>query len=198
MEELPLPKGFKENDTIGINISPLICNYEKSNGNAIKNYENLIRHIINTTSSQIILVSHVVKDDSNDILVIKDLYNKFKDSNRVIILEDYNCQQLKGFISKCRMFIGARTHATIAAYSTCVPTLVVGYSIKAKGIAKDIFGTYKNYVIPVQSLNNENDLIEAFEWLKNNEGYIRKHLENFMPEYCKKALDARTEIRGIM
>ena len=198
MEELPLPKGFKENDTIGINISPLICNYEKSNGNAIKNYENLIRHIINTTSSQIILVSHVVKDDSNDILVIKDLYNKFKDSNRVIILEDYNCQQLKGFISKCRMFIGARTHATIAAYSTCVPSLVVGYSIKAKGIAKDIFGTYKNYVIPVQSLNNENDLIEAFEWLKNNEGYIRKHLENFMPEYCKKALDARTEIRGIM
>ena len=58
----------------------------------------------------------------------------------------------------------------------CTNIEVVGYSIKAKGIAKDIFGTYKNYVIPVQSLNNENDLIEAFEWLKNNEGYIRKHL----------------------
>ena len=50
------------------------------------------------------------------------------------------------------MFIGARTHATIAAYSSCVPTLVVGYSIKARGIAKDLFGTDEGYVLPVQAL----------------------------------------------
>ena len=54
--------------------------------------------------------------------------------------------ELKGFIARCRFFVGARTHATIAAYSSCIPTFSVGYSIKAKGIAQDIFGTYKNYV----------------------------------------------------
>ena len=56
------------------------------------------------------------------------------------------------------MFIGARTHSTIAAYSSGVPTLVVGYSVKAKGIAKDLFGTEENYVLPVQALKEENNL----------------------------------------
>lgn len=56
------------------------------------------------------------------------------------------------------MFIGARTHATIAAYSSLVPTLVVGYSVKARGIARDLFGTEKNYVLPVQLLRKEEDL----------------------------------------
>ena len=66
------------------------------------------------------------------------------------MINDKNCMEIKGIISKCRFFIGARTHSTIAAYSTCVPTLAVGYSIKARGIARDIFGTEDNYVVPVQ------------------------------------------------
>ena len=111
-----------------------------------------------------------------------------------MLLDDYNCMELKGFISKCRLFIGARTHATIAAYSTCVPTLVIGYSVKAKGIAKDIFGTYKNYVLPVQSLKNKDDLINGFDWLKNNEDSIRQHLKNFMPSYREQALCGKKEI----
>ena len=41
------------------------------------------------------------------------------------------------------------------AYSSCVPTLVVGYSVKARGIARDIFGTEDRYVLPVQSLQTQ-------------------------------------------
>lgn len=62
--------------------------------------------------------------------------------------------QYKSIISRCDMFIGARTHATIAAYSTCVPTLVIGYSVKSKGIAKDIFGTDEGLVIPVSEITD--------------------------------------------
>ena len=72
--------------------------------------------------------------------------------------------QLKGYIAKCRFFVGARTHATIAAYSTEVPTLVVGYSIKSRGIAKDIFGSEENYVIPIEQIKEENKLTQAFIW----------------------------------
>ena len=93
------------------------------------------------------------------------------------------------------MFIGARTHATIAAYSTCVPTLVVGYSIKAKGIAKDLFGDYENYVVSAQNLNESDELIMAFEWMKKNEKSIRKHLNSFIPSYKEKALLAGKKIR---
>ena len=113
------------------------------------------------------------------------------------MIGDYNCTQLKAYISKCRFFIGARTHVTIAAYSTCVPTLVVGYSVKSKGIAKDIFGTYDRYVIPVQNLTEDN-LINEFKWMVNNEKSIKNHLESFMPKYRQKSLEAGKEITNIL
>jgi polysaccharide pyruvyl transferase WcaK-like protein len=122
----------------------------------------------------------------------------FQQSPRVIQLEDHNAMELKGYISRCRLFIGARTHATIAAYSSCVPTLAVGYSVKAKGIAKDIFGTYENYVVPVQTLAYTDDLITAFEWLKVHEEDIRQHLSIFMPNYIKKAAQAGDIVYSLM
>lgn len=196
--DLPLPKGFEENNTVGINVSPLIIDCESKKGSTMENYERLIKHIIDTTDMQIVLIPHVVWKNNDDRKPLKVLYDKFKDTGRVVMLEDHNCMELKGYISRCRFFIGARTHATIAAYSTCVPTLVIGYSVKAKGIAKDIFGTYENYVLPVQSLSNKDDLINAFEWMKANEDGIRKHLIEFMPGYKEKALQGKVEIEKLL
>lgn len=193
--ELPLPCGFAENNTIGINVSPLILEYEKKAGMTFQNYEVLIEHIINSTHMHIALIPHVVE---GDLIALQRLYEKFKYTGRVVMIEDHNCMELKGYIARCRMFLCARTHASIAAYSTCVPTLVVGYSIKAKGIAKDIFGTYDNYVIPVQSLQKEDDLVKAFEWLREHEDGIRKHLNEFMPAYCAKALEAGNEVKKLL
>lgn len=195
--EIPLPKGFEENNTIGINVSPLIIDCENKNGITMANYESLIHHIIDTTDMKIALIPHVVWDENNDMIPLNLIYDKFKDSGRVILIQDCNCLELKGYISRCRMFIGARTHATIAAYSTCVPTLVVGYSVKAKGIAKDIFGTYENYVLPVQSLNKKEDLISAFEWLKNNESKIKNYLNEYMPNYKNRVLDINMELNKV-
>lgn len=197
--ELPLPDGFIENNTVGLNISPLIMKLEKTDNITSKNYSNLIEHIINTTDMQIALIPHVTWDGDNDMEPLTALYKQFKETGRVILFGDeYNCMELKGFISRCRMFVGARTHATVAAYSTCVPTLVVGYSVKARGIARDIFGSEKNMVIPVQSLEYESDLVNAFKYIQENEESIRKHLQNFMPSYIKKAWLAGVEIRKII
>ena len=38
----------------------------------------------------------------------------------------------------------------------------MGYSVKARGIAKDLLGTDENYVVPVQSLKSEDDLLEKY------------------------------------
>jgi polysaccharide pyruvyl transferase WcaK-like protein len=75
------------------------------------------------------------------------------------MVEDCNCRELKHIISRCRFFIGARTHVTIAAYSSCVPTLVLGYSVKSRGIARDLFGTEVGYVLPVQKLTDSYELV---------------------------------------
>lgn len=193
-----LPAGFAENNTVGINISPMIIEHENQADATIKNYRELIEHILNNTEMQIALIPHVVWHYNDDRIPMRQLYHDFKESGRVILVADDNAMKLKGIISRCRMFIGARTHATIAAYSSCVPTLVVGYSVKAKGIAQDIFGTYENYVIPVQTLHNTHDLINAFKWLHQHEHSIRAHLEKVMPEYCQRAWEAGNELQSLL
>lgn len=196
-KELPLPEGFVEGNTVGVNVSPMIQDNEGEAGITMSNYKALIEHIIRTTDMQIVLIPHVVWARNDDRKPIGELYEAFKDTGRVIRIKDASCEELKGFISRCRMFIGARTHATIAAYSSLVPTLTVGYSVKAKGIAKDLFGTYENYVLPVQQLQKKEDLIGAFEWLKDYEQDIRQDLGNVMPAYRERALSLGREIESL-
>ncbi len=184
IKERELPKGFAKGNTIGINISPMILNFGSEK--LFEAYCKMVEHIINTTDMQVALIPHVVWHDNNDRLPIQKIYDIFKDTGRVVKIEDCNATQLKWYISQCRMFIGARTHSTIAAYSTCVPTLVIGYSVKSRGIARDLFGTEENYVINSDSVTSESDLIAGFDWLKENEQSIREHLEEIMPEYIQK------------
>lgn len=195
--DLPLPDGWIEGNMIGINASPLILQNAKSGFLVYEAYKNLIADILETTDCGIALVPHVVWKNNDDREPLGRLYQEFENSGRVVLLGDFNCMELKGYIARCRMFIGARTHATIAAYSTCVPTLVLGYSIKSRGIAKDLFGTHKNYVIPVQDMENSKELEDGFRWLYANEVKIRENLKTIMPEYIQRAYIARDAVRKL-
>ncbi len=191
---------FELNNTVGINVSKLILDYDKEKKHALNAYKNLIIYIIENTNYQVALIPHVIWKDTNDIEaqneVLKLIPESYKD--RIFIIEEGNCEDLKGIISKCRFFIGGRTHATIAAYSTCVPTLVIGYSVKSKGIAKDLFGTYENYVISYKNMDKEDEMIEGFKFLEKNEDNIRKHLQNIMPDYIEQAYKAGEEIYNLI
>lgn len=194
-----LPEGFAEGNTIGINVSPLIMKSETSGGIVFKSYTRLIQHILDTTDSCIALIPHVLWEHDNDMLPLSKLYEMFRNTGRVVLVGDtYNCMELKFLISSCKLFIGARTHATIAAYSTGVPTLVIGYSVKARGIAKDIFGSEGKYILPVQKLQQEDQLIKAYEALKENADHIREHLSGFMPGYIERAYSAGTPVRKLL
>ena len=165
-EEVQLPSNFIENNTVGINVSPLVMEREQEDNVLLDNYRNLIAYILNKTDYAVALIPHVIWSGNDDRSILNKLYDEFKKSERIAVIQDCNCMQLKGYIAKCRFFVGARTHATIAAYSTEVPTLVVGYSIKSRGIAKDIFGSEENYVIPIEQIKEENKLTQAFIWLQ--------------------------------
>ena len=194
VEYLPLPDGFIENNTIGINVSPLVVRKEIQPGIVYKNFINLIQWILDNTDCNVALIPHVVWESNDDRTVLNELYKYFDKTGRVVLVQDCNCMQLKGYISRCKLFVGARTHATIAAYSTMVPTLVLGYSIKSKGIAKDLFGTYENYVLPVEDLKNENDLVKAFDWILENENSIKDTLALKIPEYVNRINDIPSKI----
>ena len=195
--DLPLPTGWKENNTIGVNASPLILSSGNNENIVMEAYRKLIITIIENTDSTIALIPHVVWDNNDDREILKQLYEEFKDTGRLVLVDDFNCMQLKGYIARCRMFIGARTHATIAAYSSCVPTLVLGYSVKSRGIAKDLFGTDKNYVISVQGMKDTNLLSEGFLWLLENEKSIKSHLHSMMPDYVNRVYNAGTLVKAL-
>ncbi|MBR7178115.1 MAG: polysaccharide pyruvyl transferase family protein [Oscillospiraceae bacterium] len=184
--DLPLPEGWVEGKMIGVNASPLIL--QSGDGGLILNaYRALIEYILQNTDCSVALVPHVVLSDSDDREVLKMLLEEYRHTGRILLIGDHNCMELKGYIARCRFFIGARTHATIAAYSTCVPTLVAGYSVKSRGIARDIFGTEEGYVVPVQALETGSELADAFAALWGREEEIRQHLQRVMPAYCANA-----------
>ncbi|MBQ6533111.1 MAG: polysaccharide pyruvyl transferase family protein [Solobacterium sp.] len=193
-----MPEGLEYGMYVGINVSPMIQSHEKTEGITLKNYANLIEHILKNSDDNIALIPHVVWSHNDDRVPLQKLYSQYNDTGRVFLIPDQNCMQLKNVISGCRLFIGARTHSTIAAYSTQVPTLVVGYSNKAVGIASDLFGTDKNYVLPVQSLASENDLLSAYIWLENHADDIRQKYQHMMPEYIAKAEMLKTVLDGYL
>lgn len=186
-------------EVIGINISPMILEYEEKENITYKNYFNLVKYILEETNYSVALITHVTNNTGGDYTVNEKLYNDFSQyKDRIILVPEMKVENIKYIISKCKVFIGARTHATIAAYSNCVPTLVVGYSVKARGIAKDLFGTYDNYVIPVQSLREENDLVSAFKWIEERKENIKKELESIIPEYKEKINQVTESLKNIV
>jgi colanic acid/amylovoran biosynthesis protein len=199
-EILTLPDNWQEGIMIGLNISPLIINYENFSGILFKATCDLISHILKTTECNVALIPHVTWQTNNDLVPLGRLYENFKNTNRVVLLGDdgFNAPQLKGFIARCRMFIGARTHSVIAAYSTNVPTLALGYSVKAHGIARDLFGDERGLVIPVQKLENEKQLINAFDSLKEREEELRKHLKQVIPAYAASSEQAVKHVKKLL
>lgn len=183
IEKIELPSNFKSKNTVGINLSPLILEKEKEEGCILRNYEKLIEYIIDYTGYQVALIPHVIWKSNDDREPLKKLYEKYKDTGRLIMIEDHNCMQQKYIISQCKYFVGARTHSTIAAYSTCVPTLVVGYSVKARGIARDLFGDEHNYLISAQKMEHQDELKEAFMWIVKNEETIIECLKSKNKDY---------------
>lgn len=199
-KEVLLPEGFEKGNMVGINLSPLVENASGTNNLALEGVEGIIDYILSKTCYKIILIPHVVWKKNDDLASLKPLYEKYKDSGRIILADPekkLNCCELKYIISKCSLMVAARTHASIAAYSSCVPTLVLGYSVKSRGIARDIFGQEDRYVVSVQGIQDSDSIVEAFKWIDYNKSEIRMNLETIMPEYISRAYSAGKELLSL-
>ena len=181
--ETSLPEGFEEGNTVGINVSPLIMGYEKQGGMILENINRLIEYILRVSDMKVALIPHVVRPNEDDRKPLSSLYERFKDSGRVIMVSDRPAEELKDIIARCRFMVAARTHACIAAYSSMVPTLALGYSVKSRGIAQDVMPEGQEFVVPVNSLDNPTDLCDAFSELLRKESMIKSHLDSFIPDY---------------
>lgn len=193
-----LPSGFIEANTLGINISPMLFFYGQDKDLVFANYVNLIEMVLRHSDMTIALIPHVVWSTSDDRKPLRLLYERFKNSGRVIQVEDRPAEQMKDIIARCRFMVAARTHACIAAYSQHVPTIAVGYSVKAAGIAQDIFGKHDYFVVPVQEMSSPSVLADAFNRLVVREQEVKEHLLSFMPCYCARATAVKSILLNIL
>ena len=168
---------------VGINVSPLVMRQEVKKGITLDNYRFLIRYILSETPYSIMLIPHVVWKGNDDRVPLRRLFEEFEGSGRMTMLDDSDAETLKGHIRRCRFLLAARTHASIAGYSTGVPTLVVGYSVKARGIATDLFGDATNYVVPISSMREPDQLTQAFRWMMSHEFEIRQRYQDQLDSY---------------
>ncbi len=195
-KEVELPQVFQQGKkVIGINISPLISKYTEKENNILASIQALIDFILKETDNNICLIPHVYIEGNNDLDSLKMVKELYQTEERIGILDQriYDCEELKYVISNCSYLIAARTHASIAGYSSLVPTLVIGYSVKSKGIALDLFGEHENYVVPVDKMTPE-ILLNKFKFIVTNEKEIKKILEEKMPEYKEKADNQLLEV----
>ena len=143
-------------EAIGLNLSPLIG--EKRGVSPSQWAEEcavIVARLIREFDREIALVPHVTVPSSDDRALMLDVLARLDESalERVRLLpEGLDALETKWVIGRMAAFIGARTHATIAALSQGVPTISLGYSSKAVGINLDVLG-HERFVIGFDELN---------------------------------------------
>lgn len=186
--KVTLPKCFNNQEVIGLNLSNYtVGDYTLDTrfGNEVKSF---IDYIIQNTDKHILLIPHVFWKDQDDRIIAQNVLNLYLEhSDRLSILnsEIYNYQELRYIISKCYCFIGGRTHAVISSYATCVPAIALGYSIKSKGIARDL-GLNEKLVVDCTENVNKNCLVDSYKYLSMHYSEIKDNLTAIMPEYRQR------------
>ena len=183
---------------IGMNFSPLMARYWSGSRSWEECAAECIKQILKRFDLPVVLIPHVVYPNNDDHLLMQKIINHLDISKERLTLIDrnYNAQQLKWIISQMELFIGCRTHSTIASLSSEVPTLSIGYSMKARGINKDIFG-HHDWLVPLDELQPE-FLTEKAATLLNAKSEVKDHFNTVMPAYKKRARAAGQYLKELL
>ena len=146
--------------------------------------------MIDKYKAKIVFVPHVgyPNDPANDDRVVgKAIKSLMVNKQDAFLIEgDYSCKELKAVIGRCALFIGARTHATIASASMLVPTIALAYSIKAFGIMEDILDKEK-CVCDLTNLSAQ-DLLSKAEYLIENSANVVKEMAGRLEKIRKRSM----------
>lgn len=193
-----VPKCFQKDKVIGINLTNFTVGAFTLNTPFGEEVRQLLTYIFNETEYHVLLIPHVLWEGQDDRVISENVVHEYEQySERISILDSdkLNYLQIRYIISKCHIFIGGRTHAVISAYSTCVPTIAIGYSIKSRGIAKDL--GVENYIVDSKHITKKGDLIDQFKKLDTESTIIKNHLSSIMPSYIHGLDDIKSYINRL-
>lgn len=161
---------YQDKVKIGINISGLLWSggYKDTNEFGLKvDYQKYIKSLIAILQSkyEIHLISHVIcNEQSNpedDYFACKLVQEEF--NNCILEPKFENPMDVKSCISSMDLFIGARMHATIAAFSSGVPVIPFSYSRKFEGLFN---GLNYSYCINGRSLSTEQAIEQTVAYVE--------------------------------
>jgi colanic acid/amylovoran biosynthesis protein len=119
-----------------------------------------------------------------------------KDENITLVPITCNAAETKRIISRMAFFAGARTHCTVAALSSGMPTLSFGYSIKAQGINRDIFG-HTDYCLEPKYLEEE-AVMDRISSMLDETTAIKRDLTERISKVQREALNAGIVLRQLL
>ena len=190
------------NGVLGVNISALIERYKRPEQDLRVEVAEFIRRAVRDYGLGVLLVPHVNplqgEHSGGDATYMADLLERVRDLGDSVAMmpHELNAAQIKYVISQLRFFVGARTHSTIAALSSGVPTVSIAYSVKARGINRDLFGN-EDAVLPTTELSADR-LQRSLDWLIQEERRLQETLAHRIPELQEQAKTAAARVSSVL
>jgi colanic acid/amylovoran biosynthesis protein len=187
---------------LGLNLSQLIERYRRPDQDLRAEVAQFIRHAVTEKGLGVLLVPHVNPLTGNgqggDAAYMQPLLAQLSDLGDAVTMmpQRFNAAQTKEVISHLRFFIGARTHATIAALSSGVPTVSIAYSVKARGINRDLFGS-EEMVLQTPDVSAAS-LQKSLTWLLREEDALRALLAVRIGQLQGAARDAAARLSDVL
>lgn len=185
---------FDENYThVGLNISSLLWHggYTKNNQFGLvcdyqKTILSIIEYFLSMPKVKLHLVGHVVVDyqhTENDYAVNTELWKSFNHPNLILAPLFMDPITAKSYISGMDFFMGARMHATIAAFSSGVPVVPMAYSRKFNGLFEDTLDYHYMADLKIQPEEEVLATIkDTFEKRKRVKEIINKRMNTIVKE----------------
>jgi len=181
-----LPDTEARSDFVAVSLSALMARYVTNGDEARwgKLCVEIVRSVQRVTGLPVVLVPHT----SSDYEFMRGAFHTSLGDEVTIIEEDVDARQAKWIIGRAKLVIASRTHAAIAALSTGVPTISLGYSVKARGINEMVFG-HQEYVLYGEEVT-AGAISERVEGLCQDYADVRGALEKKARELERDAGDA--------
>jgi len=196
----PDEKVYIDEGAIGLNLSPMMAKFVT--GGDMEQWTKIaaaiIAEVARRTERKVYLISHVTNPNSNDYTFMQRAVSLMAgEKDKITLIPPiYNAEQTKWIIGQMAVFAGARTHSTIAALSSGVPTLSFAYSIKAQGINKDLFD-HTDYCLEPTKINTDS-ICGHISSMIDEASTIRRELKTRFPIVRISAQNSGSELKHLI
>jgi polysaccharide pyruvyl transferase WcaK-like protein len=179
-------------NTIGINLGPYQGpNPRMSRSEWVQWIANCVAAICDQLKRPVLFVPHVV----NQVDELGNCDHHFLEDVRAVLRKrevyipsvpiEWNARERKWLISQLSVFVGLRTHSTIAALSSGVPCGCIGYSAKSAALC-DMFYGCRDLWMSVEDLNAASIVTLVGKLITLRESWAAR-IQNSLPSVKERA-----------